>query len=161
MKAKFEVGAEIDFLSPAEFDERLRAALGAWRTELARGVKWQTITEATTVDAATNFSLGNVGPDKIGPNAGMLWSVTRITVAGAGFVAATDTWNLYRNEAQDSNMLVGGITTRTQFFDLGALVVQGPEKLVIAGTGNAAGDSVVVTVGAAELPVQLGYLLLG
>lgn len=163
MKAKFQVGSEIEFLTKDELGEELKTALGAWRTEIGRGVRWRKFSGQGTV-AGGAWVIGGTGAnndkDPLGPQPGFVWAVTRIAVSGNGFVPGTDAFSVYVGEAVPSRLVITGLT-RGETWDVAVLVLNGGEELALTGVGTGlAGTDVTVSGQAVELPSQLAWQLL-
>jgi len=157
MKAKIQAGAELDLLNRAELTE----VLGAWATELTRGVKFRQFSGAATVSGGV-WTIGGPQADNrqspLGPEPGFVWAVTRVAASGPGLVAGTDLWSLYVDEVTPSKLIQSGIT-RGSTWTIGALVLVGGGILTASGAGTGTGD-VTLSGGAVELPAQLAWRLL-
>lgn len=160
MKAKLQAGVELDLLTQTELREELQAA-AAWRTEIARGVRWRKFSAqgnvATGVWTIGGAATPNNDKDQMGPQDGFVWSVTRVAVSGNGFVAGTDLFSVFVDENTPSKLVTSGLT-RWQPYDVGTLVLNGGEQLLLTGAGTGlAGTDVTVSGQAIELPVQLAW----
>lgn len=90
MKFKIQAGAELDLLTKSELGE----ALADWAAEIARGVRFRSISARATV-AGGVWTIGGANPDNrsdtLGPAPGMIWAVNRLAVSGNGYATAGTT----------------------------------------------------------------------
>ena len=162
MKVKLQAGAEMDLLTREEVRAELQAH-GAWRGEIARGVKFRDFSGQGTVTGAV-WSIGGDTPnndkDPLGPQAGFVWAVTRIAVSGNGFVPGTDLFSVYKDSISATKLIVSGLTRGTTW-DVPTLVLNSNQVLALTGAGTGlTGTDVFVSGQAVELPVQLAWQLL-
>lgn len=159
MKAKFQVGAEIDFLSPGELHEALEP-FRQWRQELKRGPKFGRFYGADTIgdtpDEGTVVIGGDVGDAHIGPREGFLWSVIGIAVTGINPIA--ESVAVYVNEVAPSTVQVPVLSTSHEFACRG-LVLHDDEKLVIHAAGLVSTGTVTVTGRYREVPAAQAWML--
>jgi hypothetical protein len=156
MKAKFEVGADIDFLTRDE----LRAELSGWLAEISRGVRFRAFTGTGTVAGGVwQITSDTPGGKDLGPAAGILWSVTGLIVSGSGYSPAADTYSVYLGDVSAARLQRSAIVRDTSW-DVGGLVLTGPERLALAGVGTGAGTEIVVSGRAVEVPIHLGWQLI-
>jgi hypothetical protein len=159
MKAKLEAGMTLDFLTSEELRGELASAMKAWRSEIARGVRFPKFSGQGVITGGA-FRIGGDGDankSRLGPDAGFVWAVVRLSAFGGGFVPGTDSFNVWIDEVTPSRLVETGIT-RTAKYDITGLVLVGPESLVFTGTSTGT-DPVTVAGQAVELPVQLAYSL--
>lgn len=160
MKFKIAAGAEIDLLTKAEMAE----VITGWMEEVARGPKFRHFSGITTgAGGGAAWTIdGSQVPniDMLGPRPGFVWSVTGLWVSGAGVTAGTDQFSVFTNVANPSRLEASGLT-RGEHFDVGQLVLNSSDYLVLSGvsTGTANGQ-ITVSGRAVELPVQLAWQLL-
>jgi hypothetical protein len=159
--AEFEIkaGAKLDLLNKAE----MREVLVGWYAEIGRGIKFRQFSGQGTVAGAVWTIGGNAADnrrDPLGPEAGMLWAVTRLAVSGNGVIPGTDLFSVFVNEITPSKLVESGLT-RGAKYDVGVLVLTGNDRLALAGAGTGvAGTDVTVSGAAIEVPVQLAWQLL-
>lgn len=148
MKAKFEVGASIDFLTKDEMTE----VMAAWWAEVGRGVRFRRFNGQATV-------AGGVWSMLIpGPREDCIWAVTRLAASGPGLVLGTDIWTVAVNQA-DPSTIVGTGFLRNATWDVGVLMLNGGDQLAVNGVGTGAG-AVAISGAAIELPNQLAWQFL-
>lgn len=159
MKFKLVGGAEIDLFTADEAKTVVENALAGWHKEITRGVKFRQFS-GQTVNTGATWQMVDPTGELLGPREGFLWSVTRVTVAGAGVVPGTDAYSLGVNELSASKLIETGLTRGIRF-DVGALVLNGGDRLAAGGASTGTlGYPIVLSGAAVELPVQLGYRLL-
>lgn len=168
MQTEIKAGAKIDFLDHHQFREGLHDHQQNFFHEIARGVKAVTrlpVMSGNPVNGGIflNTTAGGNGT-QVGPNAGFLWAVQRLTVAGLG---DSDSVKLYRTNAIASS----GELNDTDFIDLiyGNNPMFKPNKLgfvLTAGEGvvifsnNLAGTTAITVTGDyLEVPEQLAWKL--
>lgn len=160
MLVEIQAGAKIDIASPDDVRREVRGQLGAWQTELRRGVKFRRAGGQATLAGGVWSLDDSTRTGSVGPAAGFLWSVTNIAVQGGGYVLGTDTFNVYFNQVSGLSVVATGITRQIPF-DIGQVVLNGPEALAISGVGTGvAGTDVNVTILVAEVPDHLAQLFL-
>ncbi len=154
-KFKIQANADIDLLTKDEVHE----VFAGWMAELARGIKWRNFTARDTTAVGT-YTIGLDGSDALGPAPGFVWSVLRVYISGLGVTAGTDAYSVFTND-NSPTMLVRSGLTRGGEWGPGGFVLNGGDRLVIAGatTGTANAD-IVLSGQAIEMPVQLAYQLL-
>jgi hypothetical protein len=159
VKFKLTGGAEIDLFTADEARTVVRDELAGWHREITRGVKWRTFS-GQTVNNGAAWTMADPNAEALGPREGFVWAVTRLTVSGGGVVAGTDTYTLAVNELTPSRLVETGLTRGIRF-DIGALVLNGGDRLVFTGASTGAlGAPIVVSGAAAELPAQLSWRFL-
>lgn len=157
--ARFEPGAQIETLTPAELAGHLDHLVRDWFQEKGRGVgTWRDSRTATI--AATNLTLPGVqqATAPFGPQRGYAVGVREIRVSG---LATNDTVSVYRNSIQPENFL-RTITAATPYatFAKGACTLRNGDTLVISGTGLAATGDVTANTEGVEVPDIDAYKLL-
>ena len=149
MKFKLQAGMELDLLTRKEVADELKA----WQAELVRGITFR------TVDLRTDTVAGVFTMDTA-PAAGMVWSLTRVAVAGNAIVLGTDAFAVYYDEVAFSRVIATGIT-RQKEWNPGAVVIGGPRKLIVSGpTTGVAGTDVFGSLSVIEVPLQLAWQLI-
>jgi hypothetical protein len=160
VKAKFEVGAELDLLNSTEAEAAMLSALQSWSREVGRGVKYRTPSATGRVAGGVWTIDGRALTNQtLGPDPGMVWSVMRAVVSGGGIVLGTDLWNLYHGDANPSKLIDARLTVMRQF-NIGAVVLTNNDVLVAQGVGTGAGTDVTLALSVVELPYQLAWQLL-
>lgn len=162
MKVRLQAGAELDLLNSREMEDVLSRVLIGWRAEISRGVRFRQFTGRGIVAAGTwTISPTDADDNVLGPDPGMLWSVTQVAVSGTGIVAGTDLFSLYLDEITPTRLIQNRLgLSGTGQWDIGGLVLGGGSKLAAAGPGTGAGSEVWLAGRAVELPVQLAWQLL-
>lgn len=164
MKVKLTAGAELDMLNKHEMSQVLRD----WMVETLRGAVPIRFSAQGTVKSDSTVRVDNSNNSaRLGPEAGMLWLVTRIVVSGLNVTG--DPTALYVNDNQPWSLLfpsVTGLSTCTGYvaFSSSQVVLTGNDRLVLASTGaigTAANTQVTLAGSAWELPVGLSWRLLG
>jgi len=159
-EVSLHAGAKLDLLNRDEVKDVLDVAMTSWRKELARGVRFRAFSgRATVVGGAWQMLPTDADDNILGPNPGMVWSVTTIAVSGGGILGGTDRFGVYIDDISPTKLVVGRILDNV-LFDVGALVIDGASKLALAGAGTGAGTVVWMSGRAVELPVQLAWQLL-
>lgn len=156
MKAKLEVGAELDFLTKGELKDELKA----WSAEMFRGGKFRRVAMTGAI-ASNAVTIGGEQVDRgesYGPEDGFVWSVRRMAVSGFT-VAAADLLYVYLNDASPTQ-LVGRLGVGGLLFDRGQVVMSSGDQLVITGASlSVATGQAVVSVGLLEVPQFMTWLL--
>lgn len=156
MKFKLQAGAELDLITEHE----MRGVLADWMAEITRGVKFRQFSARADVSGGVwTITQDRNNSDVLGPAGGMIWAVTRIAVAGNGFVAGTDTFSVYTDEITPSKLIESGLTRGARWTPP-VVTLNGSEKLALSGVGTGAGTDVTVSGQAIELPLQLAWQLL-
>lgn len=161
MKVKIQAGAEIDTLTADE----LKGVLRDWMVEAMRGPIPKRFSAQATI-AANAFTLdGQNNTGALGPEAGMVWLVTRVAVTG--LTNATDPSTLYVNGTQPWNVVLPSLTgvagsTGYHEFPAAQVMLTGNDRLILASTGAIAATGTVTLTGTAwEMPIGLVWKLLG
>jgi hypothetical protein len=159
MKFKIQAGAEFDVLTQSE----LRETLDGWYVEISRGIKFRKFSAQGNVSAGA-WAIGGQAADNdkdpLGPAPGFVWAITRVAISGNGVVPGTDLYAVYVDEVTPTKLVTSGLT-RGQIYDVGVLVLNGGERLALAGVGTGGtGTDVTLSGQAVELPVQLAWQLL-
>lgn len=171
MKAELKIGAELDFLSPREFDEGVGALpKQIWR-EYAQGLKSIRIPILQgTTSAAGALTLGSTAaappasqpgsPTIAGPNKGYVWMVTRLTVAG---LTGSDALLLYRGEPSPTRYVrtFGAAPTDHWEPGRGAFLLFPDEFICLSATGLTDNELVTVSGEVIEAPAEQLYKLIG
>jgi hypothetical protein len=161
VKVKIQAGAEIDTLTKDELTQALRD----WSVEVMRGPIPKRFSAQGTVAGNALTIDGQNGSGVLGPEAGMVWLVTRVAVTG--LTNATDPTSLFVNGTQPWNLVipsVTGVTGSTGYHEFPAsqVMLTGNDRLILASTGAIAATGMITLAGQAwELPVGLLWKLLG
>ena len=157
MKFKIAAGAEADILSEKELRGALKDLQTSWMSEVSRGDRWRRFSAYGDSDGAGLVTIGDGLSQYLGPEAGMVWSVTRLAVTNYDPVApATNRLNLSVNSTESSDLIRPGIPTFSSFSP--GIVLMGGDRLYVSGTA-AVSSRVWVTGQARELPVSLLWRL--
>lgn len=153
MKTKLHAGAELDFLTAKELEDVLQN----WRTELTRGAK---LRRYSISGAATAGGALEIGANIDGPAQGMVWSITRLSVAlPTGAALATAGLQVYANTVSPSSLLIGQLTIADVFPGDHGVFLHGGDSLRIAGAGITASAVITVTLGIKEVPEMMAWSL--
>lgn len=161
MKVKIQAGAEIDTLTADE----LKGVLRDWMVEAMRGPVPKRFSAQGTITGAALTIDGQNGTGTLGPEAGMVWVVTRIAVSG--LTNATDATALFVNGTHPSNLVLPSLTgvagaVGYHEFPAQQVVLTGNDRLILASTGAIAATGTVTLAGQAwEMPIGLVWKLLG
>jgi hypothetical protein len=158
MKAKFDIGAELNFITKEEMDQALRG----WMAESVRGIRFVPFygqfakTGATFTISPNTVGIGSQG--SLGPAAGFLWSVMQVAVFGPG-VAAGDLFQVFDNDTSASRVRVPNLTNAGKSFNKGEFVLRGPNKIMVTGASTGTGTEIFVSGTAIEVPDTLAWQL--
>lgn len=155
MKARFQAGAEFDFLTEEEAARAARVGFTDAMVELRRGVKFPRRAKQAT---ATAGGVLTITADDFGPDGGFGWAVTRVALN----LAADEEAGIFVNDTT-AGSFIGNIVNPRNFdtFDGCGLVLRPHERLIIAATGVTASGVYTATVSAVELPEPMLWQLLG
>lgn len=151
MEFEIQAGVKVDLASPAEVRNIVGGELASWRAEIARGTRYR---NPGFPGVANGAGVLTIGPEAgLGPLEGFVWSVTRITVSG---ITAAQVVTAYINDTS-TILAVAPLTAAVPFVFPGerGCILNGGDRLVLAGTGLTAGGAYGVALGVTELPVQL------
>jgi hypothetical protein len=157
---KFEIGAQLETLSPSEFNEGLDKHLGLvaqrFLQEYARGFKYQRFGPVNATVSGGTLSLAGSASGQLGPREGFAWSVRRIGIWGLAAGVTPDVVNLYRNSTSRPPIWqLNGNNFAYTWGKFELLLLPG-EHLDLAGTGltttsQVSIDGDVIEVAAEEL----------
>ena len=156
-RVKLDFGAEVDFLTPAEFDSALKDRLATWETERLRGIKWMRLPEVLSGKAASSaISLGETSGQIVGPRQGYVWSIRRLVVNGLTSGATPDVVNLYRSGTTGQPLWQFNGNSFGATFGRLELTLNGGETLALASVGTFNSTSQVTLSGELlEAPAEL------
>lgn len=165
MKAKLELGAELDLLSPAEFHtglDRVEKFVYAWIDGL-RHMRFPVL--QATVPASGDLTLGSTSDADsryVGPGQGYVWQVHRISVFGLSSPGGTpETLQVYFGDPGPSRY-VGTLSASGTEWDTGkGLLLKPGDHLVFVGTGLTVGEQVTINGEAVQAPAEQAGKLLG
>ena len=157
MKVKIEAGAELDVLTSGELRAELDKAAASWRAELARGVTFRRASVNASPSGAGTWQITEPR-DSLGPREGFVWALTRLSAFGSAWDQGTDTFSLYTNDVNPSQLVVAEQLVPL-LVDVGSVVLNPGETLAIAGT-NAAAGQIHVNIAAIELPQSIAWRLI-
>jgi len=156
MITEIKAGAKIDTITADE----LREVLRSWQAELTRGARFRRRSMYGVVDAAGALAIGG-GEDGVGPAEGMVWAVTRLSVAAGTMVAAG--LNVYANDANPGSLLWRGLGSTTDGNNITpgdhAIVLNSGDQIIVTGAGLTVAEQVVVNLTAKEVPAQMAWSL--
>jgi hypothetical protein len=157
MKVTLKNGAEFDFLTPAEHKDGLDLQNRNWFLEMQRGTQSKRFVPMSGTVNGGAIELPPNGTSDVGPNAGFVWAVQRISCQG---LAGTDTLQIYRNNP-DPSTFIGQMSVATPWFHLGSrgFILKGGDSLVVTGAALTA-TAVVVNGEYSEVPESQIWKLL-
>lgn len=158
-KFKLQAGMDLDLFTQKEMDDSLKRFSRDWMVEAAKGPRHVRWSARGTIAAGILRIGGNdatVDSGRLGPEAGMVWSVKRWNVQGLN---VADTLHAYVNSDSPWNSIIDGITGYNRFGS-DELVIMGNDRLLFTGTALVATGDIFVSGSAWELPATLMYRLL-
>lgn len=163
MKTKIQAGAELDLLNKDELKEVMKTVTKDWFAQVSRGDRYTRFSaSATTAGNAFVIDGSQHIYQRLGPAEGFVWSVQRLAVHG---LAAADRAlvELYLNDDGPSSIVHPSLAGGYVDFGQTQLVMYPGDTLLVKGTGLAATDGTVVTIGAQarELPMPLAWRIGG
>jgi hypothetical protein len=150
-KQKLTANAELDLLTSGE----VRDVLKSWANELTRGARLRRWSIQGTTDGTGNLLMGG---NNDGPEEGMMWAVTRLSVAPGPTLAASGLVVYANDNVSPSAVLISKLIN-DQFPGDHGCVLAGGDSLRIAGVGITAGAQVTVTMSIKEVPALMGWSL--
>lgn len=166
MKAKLELGMELDLLSPGELNDGLGGLGDRLIAERAYGLRHIRLPLLTgTVPAGGALTLGSqasvdqdLNPTRCGPRQGFYWRVTRISLYG---MQNSDEVAVYFGEPSPQrfvgNLAVSGPEVDGSHF----LLLKPDDYLTISGTSLTVGAVYTLNGEAIEAPAEQMYKLIG
>lgn len=165
MKARFDIGAEVDTLTRGELREELaryRAEADAQAQGAMRGIKYFRLPRLYATPASGTVILGEAWAGQpytgqlLGPNEGYIWSVRRLACNGLGTGNSPDLLNIYRNgHSTDPVWQLNGNSWAYTFGKTEMILLPG-ERLIAASLGSmTATVQVTLTGDAIEVPAQM------
>lgn len=152
-KFKINAGAEIETATKKEVEEVVRAASINWIGEVSRGDRYKRFSTYGTI-LGNEVQIGINSTQKIGPEAGFVWSVLRLAIS----VEASNV-DLYINDISTSSLVYPDMP---RYFNpaVAEIVLYGGETLIwdVDHTADD-GTPVWVTGQIRELPVSLAWRL--
>lgn len=156
MKTRLELRAEIDVLNKQELSDALDKH-GSWEREAAFGLKHMDLPKMTGTPSGGALALGGDQADQpmVGPKAGWVWGVKRVSVDG---LATGDQVKLYKGAR-----FVCWVAYQPGFvtFGKGQLVLKDGDFLRVTGTGLTATGQVEVYGEADNVPGVMAWKILG
>lgn len=159
MKQKFNAGAMLDVLTVDE----LRGVMREYMVDIAKGIQPVAIAAQGITDTNSKCVMGGsytLTGGTLGPEAGFVWAVTRLSVRVAEIPSA---FSVYYNTPGSHRVIrdVDGSANGYVSFGSQECIVKTGESLVFSMTGTASGQPVTVTGQAIEIPNQLLWKYLG
>lgn len=164
MKQAVRAGGMVDIPSTREIHEVVNGsvlhAMGSWRDKFR--VEYRTFVEQFFVDAGGNLNTNeynnpnsnNQGNASVGPSAGFIWSVMRITITAP--TGATGTVGIYQNGNQPTNIVdPGAVPTYVRLWGKNQFVMRGNETVLLVGSGLVASSIITMTGQAIEVPLDM------
>jgi hypothetical protein len=150
-KSKLTAGAELDLLTKGEVADVLKS----WSTELTRGARLRRWAMQGITDGSGNLAIGD---QRDGPEEGMVWAVTRLSVAPGPTLGANGLQVYANSEQSPAALLIAKLTTDQFPGDHGCNLMPG-DTLRIVGTGITATTQVTVTMSIKEVPSLMAWSL--
>jgi hypothetical protein len=153
MRQKFQAGAELDILTPAEMSRLLRE----WMVDVARGARPVAISAAATAGADSKITVGGsvtLTGGTMGPGAGFWWAVTRLAVRVDDVPAA---YTIYTGEPHTSRLVRDVDASAGGYAAFGSheLLVGNSTPLAVRASGSSTSSRATVTGCAIEFPESL------
>jgi hypothetical protein len=156
MRFKIHAGGELDIPSAKEIRAEVDGAMSSWAAEIGRGDKYRRFSVFGTI-AGGLLSIGDQSTERVGPEAGFVWSVKRLALYNYNPDTEGNELNLYVSSPNASALVMPAMDNYNSF-DANQLVLYGGETLYVDGTH--VGDGKVWLTGQArELPVGLVWRL--
>jgi len=151
MKAEIKAGALIEFATPSETREAVRAGM----VDVYRDVNYLRRSGLVTVDGAGALA-GE--PVDFGPDVGFVWDVRRVSIFGLT-VGQSVQLHIGRIDAAG---FVGNILAADGFrtFNRGSVILKGYDLLKFGGSALTASAVLTVVVQASEVPAESAWRLL-
>jgi len=143
-------GTIVDLLTADE----IRDVLKSWSVELTRGARMIRRPILGSTDGAGGLVMGG---NTDGPDEGMVWAITRITVVTAAVIPAAGL-QVYANDVNPSSALIARLATDHFPGDHGVVLIGG-DSIRIAGSGLTVSTNVTVTLGIKEVPQLMAWSL--
>ena len=165
-KVKFELGAVWENLDRDDLRHELDRHWNQIMAEKARGVKplrfsgsGTIASSAVTIPSAPAGVISQLAIPPIGPTAGNLWAVQRVSIHG--LTTSTDTVSAYRGSTDAQNFLFN-LTGATPWYHAGGkgLLLYGGEQLNLAGSSLSSTGQLVINGEAIEVPEPMVYKVL-
>lgn len=150
-KVKMQAGAEFDLLNKGEVQDVLKS----WANELTRGAKIKNRSFIGLTSAGGDLLMGD---QEDGPAEGMVWGITRFSVA-PGPVLGANGLQVYANDASTPSALRIGKLVTDLFPDARGCLLLSGDTLRIAGAGITASVQVTVTMSYREVPELMAWSL--
>lgn len=159
MKHTLPGGYHLETTTPAETRELLDAHTVNSLREKARGLGTADVPTWTATVAAGAVAFPGNSDNRMGPRAGLLWAVQRVSAAG---LAAGDTLKVYRGTGVDQNF-IGNITAAAGFLHIGGhgFLLRGEQFISITGASLTATGVITITGDAIECSELDLYKVLG
>ncbi len=163
MKARLELGAELDLLSPEEFDAGVGRLEGLWRSyaEGLRHLRLPILTGTVPASGALTIgssSLPDAGNPYCGPAQGYLWRVCRISIYG---MVGNDALQVFYGDPRPQ-AYVGTLSATSTEWDSGrGLLLHPGDHLTLQGTGLTVGAVYTLNGEAIEAPAEQSFKLIG
>lgn len=150
-KVKLSAGAELDLLNKDE----VLGVLKSWQNELSRGARIIRHSINGTVAADGTLTMGD---NRDGPSEGMVWGITRFSVAPGATLGAGGL-SVYLNDTNSpSGVLISKLVTDI-FCDARGAMINSGDSLRIVGSGLTANTQITVTLSARDVPAQMAWSL--
>jgi hypothetical protein len=149
-KQRITANGELDLLTSDE----LARTLKSWSVELTRGAKLRRVSILGTATAGGDLLMGD---NNDGPHEGMVWAITRLSVAPGPTLGAGGL-QVYANDVNGSGLLIRNLVTDVFPGDHGCNIGMG-DSIRIAGAGITANAPVCVTLSIKEVPELMVWSL--
>lgn len=155
MKQALQVGGSVEMLTRAELSEELAQTSQAFFRQFGRGIKYLRFGPGSAVPDAGSVVLdGSSGQAALGPRAGFVWVVRRLTVWGLTSGGTPDVVFLYRNAPQGIPVWqISGDNPFAKFSKLEMTLLPG-EYLSLSGDSLTATGQITLSGDALELAAE-------
>jgi hypothetical protein len=150
MLTKLQAGASIDLITKGDIADVLKS----WQNELTRGARVRRLAIQGASDGAGVLAMGS---NADGPEEGMVWGITRFSVAPGPAIPAAGL-AVFANDTQSSQVLISKLVTDL-FPDARGCMIAGGDSLRITGTGLPASTQITVTLSMREVPAAMAWSL--
>lgn len=159
VKVKINAGAEIDTLTREELRQELRLMTSDWMAEVTRGFKFRRFLALGPITAGAVSIVDGVD-NTLGPGAGMVWSVTSISVAGLALNDSVDCLVNDKDPIGSIARVAGTGQYPTIRFNSPDIVLQENDTLSFTASGLVSTASQLQVFGRCiEIPRVLSYKL--
>lgn len=148
---KLTANASIDILNKKEVEDVLRS----WSNELTRGAR---IRRHSILGTVTNGQI-LMGSNEDGPAEGMVWGITRFSVAPGPTLPAAGLSVWVNHTESPSSLLIAQVNTDVFPDARGAMLLGGDSLRIKSNASMTNGEQVTVTMSIREVPSLMAWSL--